>query len=165
MHRIILSILIALPMMMAAQTARFGIVDQQAVLESLPEYILVQEHLNETSKKYHAEYSKMSADIDKRFEEFQTLNERTMAPEAIRERRIQEIQDMQKRAQQFIETAEADLLRQQRELVDPIRERVRNAISQVGAEGGFAFIFPKDQPLFSGVMVEDVTVAVRARLK
>lgn len=165
MHRIILSILLALPMMAAAQSARFGVVDQQTILESLPEYILVQEQLNETSKKYHAEYSKMSADIDKRFEEFQTLNERTMAPEAIRERRIQEIQDMQKRAQQFIETAEADLLRQQRELVDPIRERVRNAINLVGTEGGFTFIFPKEQPLFSGVTVEDVTVAVRAKLQ
>lgn len=164
MSRFILSLLIALPFFVSAQSARFAVADEKAILESLPDYVLVQRQLFETSQKYHAEYDKLSADIDKKFEDFQTLNQQTAAPQTIRERRIQEIQNLQKSAQQFLETAEADLLRQQTELVDPIKKRVREAIKQAGNEGGYVFVFPTDAPLFIGIEVDDITETVKGKL-
>ncbi len=164
MKRFILSILIALPILVSAQSARFAVVDEKAVLESMPDYIFVERQLFKTSQKYHAEYDKMSAEIDKKFEDFQILNEQNAAPQAIRERRIQEIQNLQKRAQQFLETAEEDLVRQQRELIDPIKQRLKNCIKEIGTEQGFTFIFPADSPLFTGIEVEDLTDQVKEKI-
>ncbi|MDE6225248.1 MAG: OmpH family outer membrane protein, partial [Muribaculaceae bacterium] len=81
---------------------RFAVVDRQAVLESLDEYLTAERTLFDLSQKYHAEYDRMSADIDKKFEDYQSLNTTTKPPQTIRERRVQEIQEMQKRAQQFL---------------------------------------------------------------
>ena len=152
-----------LPMFASAQE-RFAVVDQQAVLESLTEYTLVKTRIEETSRQYKEEYNRMTADIDKKFEEIQVLNRQPGLADAIKERRVQELQNMQKRAQQFLLTADEDLQRQEKQLLDPIKERVRQAIRKVGVEEGFTFIFPIEQPLCYNTRVEDVTDAVKDAL-
>lgn len=143
--------------------SKFGVVDFQNILESLSEYNLVKLQLQETSNRYNEEYKKMSEDIDRKFEDYQTINT-VSTPESIKQRRVQEIQNLQKRAEQFLETAENDLQRQENQLVDPIKVRVKDAIRQVGEELGFTFIFPIDAPLFQGVEVEDLTEVVKQKL-
>lgn len=165
MSRFVISLLLCIPFVAAAQSPRFAVVDENAVLESMGDYVFVQRQLFETSQKYHQEYDKMSADIDKKFEDYQTLNQELSAPQTIKERRIQEIQNLQKKAQQFLATAEADLLRQETQLVDPIKERVREAIRQIGLEGSYTFILPASQPLFTGIEVEDITELVKEKVK
>lgn len=144
--------------------SQFAIVDFQAVLESLSDYNLVILQLNETSNRYQEEYSKMSADIDKKFEDYQTLNKNN-TPESIKQRRIQEIQNMQKRAEQFLATAEEDLKRQENQLIDPIKVRVKDAIRQVGEQNGFVFVFSAEAPLYQSIDVVDITEDVKALLQ
>ncbi|MGM9844115.1 MAG: OmpH family outer membrane protein, partial [Muribaculaceae bacterium] len=103
LRKIIYLIAILIAGNMAAQ-GRFGVVDFDAVLDSLPEYSLVKFQIQETSNRYQEEFKKMSDDIDRKFEDYQTLNSNGVTPESIRQRRIQEIQNLQKRAQQFLET-------------------------------------------------------------
>ncbi len=155
---------LVLPMLASAQTGRFAVVDREAVLESLTEYTLVKTQIAETSRQYKEEYNRMTADIDKKFEEIQVLNRQPGLADAIKERRVQELQNMQKRAQQFLLTADEDLQRQEKQLLDPIKERVLQAIRKVGVEEGFTFIFPINQPLFYNSQVEDVTEAVKDAL-
>lgn len=164
LRKIIYLIAILIAVNMSAQ-GRFGVVDFDAVLDSLPEYSLVKLQIQETSNRYQEEFKKMSDDIDRKFEDYQTLNSNGVTPESIRQRRIQEIQNLQKRAQQFLETAEIDLQRQENQLIDPIKVRVKDAIRQVGEEGGYSFIFPINSPLFQGADVEDVTSAVLMKLR
>ncbi|MDE7153529.1 MAG: OmpH family outer membrane protein [Muribaculaceae bacterium] len=164
LKRIFVAIALAVPMLAAAQTARFAVVDEKAVLESLTDYTLVTTQIAETSRQYKEEYNRMTADIDKKFEEIQVLNRQPGLAETIKERRVQELQNMQKRAQQFLMTADDDIQRQERELLEPIKERVRQAIRKVGVEEGYTFIFPIDDPLFYNTQVEDVTDAVKDAL-
>ncbi|MDE5969902.1 MAG: OmpH family outer membrane protein, partial [Muribaculaceae bacterium] len=152
MRRLFISLLLLLPVLASAQ--RFAVVDRQAVLESLEEYLTAERTLSELSQKYHAEYDRMSSDIDKKFEDYQTLNTTTNTPQAIRERRVQEIQEMQKRAQQFLISAEDDLKNRRAEMLRPVNEKVDAAIKDAGIEGGFSFIFPLGTPLFYGIDVE-----------
>lgn len=151
-------------MFAVAQSGRFAVVDQNAVLESLTDYTLVKTQIAETSRQYKEEYNRMTADIDKKFEEIQVLNRQLGLADAIKERRVQELQNMQKKAQQFLLTADEDLQRQEQQLLEPIRERVRQAIRKVGVEEGYTFIFPIEQPLFYSNHVEDVTDAVKDAL-
>lgn len=162
--KLFFAVALLLPMFASAQSERFAVVDEQAVLESLNDYTLVSTQIAETSRQYKEEYNRMTADIDKKFEEIQVLNRQPGLADAIKERRVQELQNMQKRAQQFLLTADDDLQRQEQQLLDPIKERVRQAIRKVGVEEGYTFIFPIGQPLFYSTRVDDVTEAVKDAL-
>ena len=59
--------------------SKFGVVDFQNILESLSEYNLVKLQLQETSNRYNEEYKKMSEDIDRKFEDYQTGISRDIA--------------------------------------------------------------------------------------
>lgn len=162
MKKLIIFLLFFLPLFAYADS--FAVVDRQALLESMPEYQAAEIKIAEISRQYHDEYARMSADIDKKFQDYQLMQNDGM-PSTIRERRIQEIQNLQKRAQQFLETAEADLIAKEAELKQPLENKINNLLREIGIEENFTFIFPVDAPLFYGIEVVDITDRAIARLK
>ena len=85
-------------------------------------------------------------------------------PETIKERRTQELQEIDTKIQRFRETAQQDLQRQNQQLLAPIQEKVMKAIQSVGAEGKFTFIFENGMSLYTGADVTDVTPLVKTAL-
>ena len=158
--RLLLAIMIALPMSVFAQ--KFGVINTQALMETMPEMKTVQEQMEASAKKYQAEFDKLKEEFDKKFTEFQALEEST--PQTIKDRRMQEMQELDAKIQQFRETALQDQQRQQQQLMAPIQEKVMKAIQSVGDEGGFTFIFENMMPVFTGKDVTDSTARVKPRL-
>lgn len=163
--KILLAIAIALPMSAAAQ-AKFGVIDMNPVFEALPETAAMKAQLLESQKKYEDELKNLQDEIDKLYTEFQTLEQDPNTPQSIKERRMQDIQDRYQKVQQFRNTAQEDLGRQQQQLTAPIEQKIMDAIKAVGTEGGYTFIFPNEQMmiLYKGADVTDVTPAVRTKL-
>lgn len=160
--RLILAVLISLPISVFAQ--KFGVVDAEAVIQAMPEYIAMDTQIGEASKKYEAEHLKLKEEIDKKYTEFQALNQDPNTPQAIKERRIQEIQELDQKDQQFLSTATQDLQRMQQQLMAPIQQKFLDAIKAVGQEGNYTFILPRGVAAYEGAGVEDVTAAVKAKL-
>ena len=158
--KFLLAIMIALPMSVFAQ--KFGVINTQALMETMPEMKTVQEQMEASAKKYQAEFDKLKEEFDKKFTEFQALEEST--PQTIKDRRMQEMQELDAKIQQFRETALQDQQRQQQQLMAPIQEKVMKAIQSVGDEGGFTFIFENMMPVFTGKDVTDITESVKTRL-
>lgn len=161
--RLILAILIALPMSVFAQ--KFGTVDTEAVITKMPEYEAMQKQINEASEKYQAEFTKLQEEMDKKVAEYQTLIKDTTTPQSIIERRVQEMQELEAKINQFRNTVSQDLSRQQQQLMAPIEQKFNEAVKTVGQEGGYTFILPLGISLYNGTAVEDVTAAVQAKLK
>ncbi len=162
--KILLAILVALPMSAVAQ--KFGVVNFEEVLTSMPEYTEMQGQIAESSKKYEAEFQKLQEELQKLYSDFQAIQNDPNTPETIKERRMQEIQDRAQKVEQFRQTAAQDLGRQQEQLSAPIQQRISDAIKAVGAENGFTFIFPNEPGLllYQGADVVDVTAAVKTKL-
>ncbi len=158
------AIMIAIPMLAAAQAPKFGTVTVEPILEAMPERVNVQTQLEAASKTYEDEYKKLTEELDKKYGEFQKLSEDKTTPDAIKERRMQEIQELQKKAQQFLQTAQQDLQRQQAQLMQPIEEKIMTAIKAVGQENGFTFILPEGVAAYQSTDVQDVTPLVKAKL-
>lgn len=159
--KLLLALAIMLPSCAFAQS-KFGTVDTQAVMSLMPETKTAEETFAATSKNYEDEYAKLMDEIGKKYQEYQALAEDT--PAAIKERRQQEIQDLDQRLQAFQQKAQQDLQRQQQTLMAPIQEKLLNAIKAVGAEKGFTFILPDGAALYVGTDVIDVTADVKAKL-
>ncbi len=160
--KILLAIVIALPMCVAAQAPKFGIVNQQTIFEAMPEKATAQTQLETASKTYEDEFKKLTDELNKKYTEFQNLAADT--PETIKQRRVQEIQEFEQKIQQFRATAQQELQRQQQQLMAPIEQKIVTAIKAVGTENGFTFIFPDMLPLFTGADVVDVTPLVKTKL-
>lgn len=158
--KIILAIMIALPSMAFAQ--KFGMVDTQNLMQSLPEVKEVQTQLEASMKKYSDEEGKLRQEYEKKVKEFQEMDQST--PEAIQKRRFEEIQALEQKIQEFRQTAQQDLQQQQEKLLQPVQKKIMDAIQSVGTEGGYTFIFENGISLFQGKDVVDVTSQVKAKL-
>ncbi|MBO4955727.1 MAG: OmpH family outer membrane protein [Muribaculaceae bacterium] len=158
--KLVLACLIALPAMAFAQ--KFGYVDTQSLLGSLPAMKEVQTQLEATTAKYEAELTNLRTELEKKYTEFQQMEEST--PAAIKERRVQEITELEQKIQQFRSTAAQDIQSQQEKLMAPIQQQVMTAIKSVGSEGSFTFIFESGYMLYTGTEVVDVTPLVKTKL-
>ena len=162
LKKILLAIVIALPCTALAQ--KFGVVDGEAIITAMPEMTTIQNQLNDASKKYEDEFAKLTEEMNKKVTEFQALDKDTATPESIKERRMQEIQELDAKIQQFRQTASQDLQRQQQQLMAPVEQKITDAIKAVGQEGAYVFIFQQQIPIYVGTAVTDVTPAVKAKL-
>lgn len=160
--KLLLAILIALPCSALAQ--KFGVVDVQAIFQAMPESAAAQTQLTEASKKYEDEFAKLNEEMNKKVTEFQTLSKDTTTPESIKQRRMEEMQELDNKIQQFRNTAAQDLQRQQEQLMAPIEQKINDAVKAVGQEGNYTFIIQNGVALYNGVTVEDVTPAVKTKL-
>lgn len=162
--KFLLAICVAIPATICAQSAKFGTVDIEAIIPAMPEYTQASNQIQEAGQKYEAEYKTLQDEMNKKMAEFQQLSNDPNTPQSIKERRIQEINEMDERAQQFRATAQQDLQRQNAQLLQPIQEKVVNAIKQVGAENNFTMIFPVGVSVYESTDVVDVTPLVKAKL-
>ena len=153
------------PMMIQAQV-KFGYLSYDQALRSLPEYTMTQENMADLRSKFDAEMKRVEEDFNRKYEEFLD-GQRDFAPTILQKRQT-ELQEMLTRNVAF--KAESEKLLQQAEVeaMAPLREKLRQAIQRVGAEGGYAFILNTDGdacPYIDPEMGEDVTLKVAAALK
>ncbi len=162
--KLILAALVALPFSAFAQ--KFGVVDLENVFQAMPETATAQTQLTDASKKYEDEFAKLREEVDKLFAEYQNLQKDPATPDAIKERRLNELQERDQKVQQFRNTASQDLARLQEQLMAPIQQKIGEAVKTVGQEGNFTFIFPNEQGLllYTGSDVTDVTPLVKTKL-
>lgn len=160
--KILLAIAIAFPMLAVAQAPKFGVVNTQSIITTMPDMKAAEEQVTASTKKYEDELKKLQEEMEKQYADFQALPADT--PESIKERRLQSIQELDQKMQQFHATATQDLQRQQQTLMAPIQEKVRTAIEAVGKEQGMTFIFEAAMSLYNGTDVIDVTPMVSKKL-
>ena len=82
----------------------------------------------------------------------------------IKLRRMQEIQDIQARIDNFVQVAQQDVQKKQQELLMPIQEKLQKAIKDVGAENGYTYIVDPAALLYTGPNAIDATPLVRKKL-
>jgi len=164
LKKLILAVLVAMPFSAFAQ--KFGVVDLDNVFQAMPETATAQTQLTDASKKYEDEFQKLREEVDKLFAEYQNLQKDPSTPDAIKERRLSELQERDQKVQQFRNTASQDLARLQEQLMTPIQQKIADAVKTIGQEGGFTFIFPNEQGLllYTGTDVTDVTALVKGKL-
>ena len=159
--KIIVALFVAIPFLASAQ-AKFGVVNVEELTRSMPEYTKVQEEIATINNKRQEEAKGMESEIQKKYDEFQALSPDT--PDAIKQRRQQEIEELAQKYQQWRASANQNLQQQTELLVAPVQQKVQRAIQAVGEAGNFTFIFYNEMPIFTGKDVIDVTPKVKTEL-
>ncbi|MBR4721933.1 MAG: OmpH family outer membrane protein [Muribaculaceae bacterium] len=160
--KILLAAIIALPTCAFAQ--KFGVVDADAIMQSMPETAELQKVLTSDSQKYEAEFKNLQDEFEKKYAEYNKLKEDASQPQSIKERREAELQDLSNKIQEFRNNAMQQLQKKQTEMMQPIQQKVLTAIKSVGQKQGLTFILQNEIPVYVGSDVVDVTPAVKAEL-
>jgi outer membrane protein len=123
---------------------KYAYVDSEYILSNIPEYTDAQDYLDDLSVEWQKEIEDKFAEIDKLYKEYQA--ESILLPEEIKTQRENEIIQKEKEAKQLQKKRfgkDGDLFKKRVELVQPIQEKVYNAIEEIATTRNYAFIFDK----------------------
>ena len=162
MKHILLLAFVALLGMTDAVAQKFGHLDAQDILLTLPERAEAQASIEAAAAEYETEVSRMQSELETKFADYQA--KAATWPDAIRQQKERELQQLDAGLQEFGMTIQNDLAQMEQQLLAPMIERVRDAIEVVGKEQGFTYIFDTSTgvTLYNGG--EDVTDLVKTKL-
>jgi len=141
---------------------KFGHLDAQEILLTLPERADAQASIEAAAAEYESEVARMQGELETKFADYQA--KAATWPDAIRQQKERELQQLDAGLQEFGMTIQNDLAQMEQQLLAPMVERVRKAIEEVGKEQGFTYIFDTSTgvTLYNGG--EDVSGLVKTKL-
>jgi outer membrane protein len=126
----------------AAQTinaqSKTAHVDVSEIMAKMPAVLEAQKKLEAESQKYQTEYKAMTDEYQAKLKKYE--GEAATAGDAKNAERQKEVQDMEKRIQDYGQNAQKGLQTKESELMKPIEEKVKNAIQKVGKAKGMQYI-------------------------
>ncbi len=163
MKKIIMMALLFAPLTMCAQQ-KFGHLNAQDVLTSMPEYSIVNGELEAKAKEFQNEFQEMQNELQRKAEDYDK-NSSTM-PETKRQETEAELQDLYQKLQEANQDYQQQLQNLQQEKMQPLYTKLTNAITAVGKTGNYLYIMDINGALYiNDAISEDVTSKVKAELK
>ncbi|MDR3134457.1 MAG: OmpH family outer membrane protein [Prevotellaceae bacterium] len=169
MKKIIVTIALAAGMILSATAQhayKFGHLNVSELIVLMPERDSAQAKLEAYGEDLQEQIETLQVELNNKFNMYQT--KQASWTEAIREAKEKEIQEMNQRIQDFQRTAQEDFSRMQQTLLRPVIEKANAAISKVGKDNGFTYIFDTSTGVLSFFNTdhsENVLPLVKAELK
>ncbi|MDR2951513.1 MAG: OmpH family outer membrane protein [Prevotella sp.] len=149
-----------------AQTTvqQIAYINSNEILEAMPEKVRASNKLIDLNNKYKEELTVMQNDYNKKYSDF--ISYQTSMAENIRLRRMQELYELERQINDFMKVAQEDVSNQEKELIDPMKQKVKDAIYKVGVERGFVCIYDLANPGIAFVTPDatDATPFVKQKL-
>ncbi|MCF6332186.1 MAG: OmpH family outer membrane protein [Draconibacterium sp.] len=123
----------------SAQAPKFGHIDLQALIQVMPERATAETAFNAFQKELEDILAEMQKDYQAKLADFQNLG--ADASEIKKNAKITELQDIQKRIQNYQSTAQQQLQQKQGELLQPVFDKAEKAIGEVAKEKGLIYVF------------------------
>ena len=162
MKKVVFMLLMCAPLTVLAQ--KFGHVNAQEIIQVMPEYTKAKTEIDALQQQYEADLKSMQEEFTKKVKDYEA-NAQTL-PENIKQRREQELTEMQQKIQQSFQDNQQALSKASQENMQAITMKVVDAIKAVGQEGGYVYVMDTNSgvPYISTTLSTDVTAQVKAKL-
>ena len=125
---------------------KYAIIDTKYVLDKMPEYQNAQKQLDGIAKEWQTEIDNMQADLDKMYKSYDA--EQVMLSDDLKKKREDQlfvkektVRDLQRQRFGY----EGDLFKKRQELIQPIQNKVYNAVQKLAMQRGYDFILDKSE--------------------
>ena len=125
---------------------RYAVIDSKYILSKLPEYNEAQQKLDQFSKMWQQEIDQKTAELNKMYQEYDA--EKVMLSDDLKKKREDQlfvkekaVRDLQRQRFGF----EGDLFKKRQELIQPIQNKVYNAVQKLAVQRGYDFILDKSE--------------------
>lgn len=164
MKKLIVLLLMILPLGVFAQEMKVAIVNSQELIMALPDFAQFQKTMATFESEYNTELKRLQDEYEKKYKDY--VAQQDSLTENIKVRRMQELQDIEQRTQNFMQVTQQEAQKKSQDLLAPIQEKVKKAIKEVGDEKGFTYIMDMNPQiiLYTGNSAIDATPLVRTKL-
>jgi outer membrane protein len=122
-----------------AQSFKFGHINSDELIQSMPEYDSATVKLEKFRKDLVNALELMQVELNTKNDSYQ--KESKNLSDIVKQTKEQELIDMNKRIQDFQTNAQQQLQNKQSEVFQPIVAKVDKAIKDIGKENGFLYVF------------------------
>lgn len=162
MKKLILALMLLAPMATFAQ--KFGHLNEQEVLEAMPEFIKARGEVEAQAKIYDNDLNSMRDELKRKSDEYDKA--KSTMPAAKQADTETELQTLYQKIQQAYQDNSQAMQKLQQDKMQPIMTKLNNAIKAVGDRGGYVYIMDVTAgiPYISTTLSKDVTAEVKAEL-
>ena len=134
------------------------------ILEALPETDSAQKLIDKDTEELEQMLEEMQVEYNKLLNEYQ--ENLASYSEVIRSAKEADIVEMQERIQNFQQNAAQQLQQRGAELMQPIYDRIQQAVDEIGIREGYAYILDasKGSIVFTGATSNDIGSLIRQEL-
>ncbi len=139
---------------------KFGRIDMNDVIQSMPEMKEVQTKFEQTQKDYEEQLEVMQVELNNKINDFQKAS--ATLSDTQKQLKQRDIQELNERMQQFLQTAQQELEKAQVDLMAPLQQKADEAVKKVSKAESLVVVFQ------TGTMVyidEALTVDITAKVK
>lgn len=164
MKRVILSLVLVAAVFTFADAQdstavkKFGYLSYDAVLKAMPAYAEAQKSFNDLKASYAKELERSESEFSKQFAEY--VDGQKTFPENILLKRQKELQQLMEQSLSFKQEAQQLLDKAEKELMQPVNQKLKEALYKIGMERGYDYILNTDNnsyPFVNTQAGEDIT--------
>lgn len=160
-----IAILLSLIAIGTMAQSKFGYVSYKEIVTALPEYCIVNAHLDELQAKYEAEIERSEREFNQKYTDF--IEEQSQFPDNIRIKRHKELQELMEKAMAFKNEINDAMREARHEMMKPLHDKVNEAVMKVCIEGNYDYILDMDDRTYIAINPQsgtDVTSLVKQEL-
>lgn len=161
MKRIIILVILTLGVMTHSMAQKFGHANFEEIVGLLPERSSAEKEIQDLQKKLEGRLNSMVETYQSKMNDFQSD---TTLTSGMRNSLRNEIADMERRIQEFQQTAYIEIENKQAELMGKMVDKVRKAAVEVGKAEDYTYIFDSSNGTLLYAGGEDVTSKIRSQL-
>ena len=158
-------ILFVLVSMTAVAQSKFGYVSYMEIVKALPEYSIVEVHLDELQAKYEAEIERSDREFHQKYTDF--IETQSQFPDNIRMKRHKELQELMERSIAFKDEVREAMREARREMMQPLFDKVDEAVMKICVDKGYDYVLNTDNNVYIAINPrngKDITAKVKAEL-
>ncbi len=122
-----------------AQDLKFGHVDLQALVQTMPERAAAETEFSDFQAELEDVFAEMQQNYEQKLQELEQMGEG--ASEVKRNAKITELQDIQQRMQTYQQNAQQQMQQKQAQVLQPVFDKAEAAIAKVAKEQGLIYVF------------------------
>ncbi len=149
---------------LATFAQKFGHINAQEVMSSMPEFIKARGEIEAAAKQYDNDLKSMQDELQRKAEDYDKT--KSTMNDTKRKETEDNLQQMYAKIQQTAQDNSQSLQKLQQDKIGPITNKLVEAIKAVGKTGGYVYIMDLSSgiPYISDTLSKDVTAEVKAQL-
>jgi outer membrane protein len=121
-----------------ATAQKIAHINSNDLLQLMPEVKSANKEMEAYSKQLEEQLSSMTAELQKKYDEYTKTADKM--PDAVKDLKEKEIQQLQERIETFRETARESVQNKEKQLLEPIIKKAKEAVQSVAKENGYAYV-------------------------
>lgn len=142
-----------------AQSQKFGHIDFQKLLSEMPSRQKAEQEYQKEANSIRSELETMQVEYNNKYQNF--IDQRDTLSDFVQQTRMEEIQNLEQRINQYQRTAQQRLRQTQQEIMQPVMDKANKAIKAVMQREGYIYVVRKGNVFVN----EDISVNVLPMVK